>query len=145
MRPWEPELGPPVSFFPNTTMAWSCPYLAILTSAGTAYKEAKSNDAKAKILAATVKEIVAKAKEDSHALPDDLKNSACLCLFYTLNRQGPLPIENTDVDPQLQQATSLCQSHPTHGKFFQSPTATWRAQIPQDISSERRSRCAICR
>src|SRR5882672_9700495 len=29
------------------------------------------------------------------------KRSACLCLFYTLNRQGPLPIENTDVVPQL--------------------------------------------
>jgi len=61
-------------------MAWSRPYLAILTSAGTPYKEAKSNDAKAKILAATVKEIMAKAKEDSHALPDDLKK-VCMPVF----------------------------------------------------------------
>jgi len=60
-------------------------YLAILTSAGTPYKEAKGNDAKAKILAATVKEIMAKAKEDSHALQMISKRSACLCLFYTLN------------------------------------------------------------
>src|SRR5882672_6127103 len=126
-------------------MAWSPPYLAILTSAGTPYKEAKGNDAKAKILAATVKEIMAKAKEDSHALPDDLKKVCMPVFVFTLNQQGPLPIENTDVDPQLQQAASLCQSHPTHGKFFQSPTATWRAQIPQDILSERRSWCAICR
>jgi len=61
-------------------MAWSHPYLAILTSAGTPYKEAKSNDTKAKILAATVKEIMAKAKEDSHALPDDLKK-VCMPVF----------------------------------------------------------------
>jgi len=46
-------------FFPNTTMAWSHPYLAILTSAQTPYKEANGTDAKAKIIAATVKEIIA--------------------------------------------------------------------------------------
>ena len=92
MWPWEPELGPPVSFFPNTTMAWSCLYLAILTSAGKTYKEAKGNDTKAKILAATVKEIMAKAKEDSHALPDDLKK-VCMPVFVLhINQQGPLPI-----------------------------------------------------
>src|SRR5882672_208323 len=126
-------------------MAWSRPYLAILTSAGTHYKEAKGNDAQANILAANVKEIMERPRRIAMLSQMISKRSACLCLFYTLNRQGPLPIENTDVVPQLQQAASLCQSHPTHGKFFQSPTATWRAQIPQDISSERCSRCAICR
>jgi len=29
-----------------------------------------------------------------------------------------LPIENTDMVPQLQQVASLCQSHPTQSKFF---------------------------
>jgi len=77
-------LGPPVSFFPITTMAWSHPYLSLLTSAATIHKEAKSNDAKAKILAATISDIMAKAQENSRALPDNLKKvSACLCLFYT--------------------------------------------------------------
>ena len=46
-------------------MAWSHPYLAILTSAATPYKDAKGNDAKAEILAATVKDIMEKAREDS--------------------------------------------------------------------------------
>jgi len=44
-------------------MAWSHPYLTILTSAQTPYKEANGTDAKAKIIAATVKEIIAKAEE----------------------------------------------------------------------------------
>jgi len=53
----------------------------------------QSNDAKAKILAATVKEIVAKAKEDSHALPDDLKK-VCMPVFVLhIKPTGPLPIE----------------------------------------------------
>jgi len=43
-------------------MVWSHPYLAILTSAGIHYKEAKANDAKAKILAATVNKIMANAQ-----------------------------------------------------------------------------------
>jgi len=43
-------------------MAWSCLYLAILTSARTPYKEANGTDVKAKIIAAKVKEIIAKAK-----------------------------------------------------------------------------------
>ena len=82
-------LGPPISFFPTTTMAWSHPYQAILTSAATPYNEAKGNDAKAKILAATVRDIMAKAQEDSQALPDDLKRvSACLCLFTHLTDRG---------------------------------------------------------
>ena len=51
-------LGQPISFFHNTTIAWSCPYLAILTSAATPYKDAKSNDAKSEIVAATVKYIM---------------------------------------------------------------------------------------
>ena len=142
---WEPELGPPVSFLPNTTMAWSCPYLTILTSAGTPYKEAKSNDAKAKILAATVKEIVAKAKEDSHALPDDLKK-VCMPVFVLhIKPTGATANRKHWCGSTTPQVTSLGQSHPTHGKFFQSPTATWRAQIPWDILSERCSQCAICR
>ena len=59
---------------PHTTiMVWSRPYLAILASAGTQYKEAKAKDVKAKILAATVNKIMAKAQEDSHPLPDHLK------------------------------------------------------------------------
>jgi len=41
-------------------MVWSCSYLAIFNSAATPYKEAKGNDAKAKIHDATVKEIMAK-------------------------------------------------------------------------------------
>jgi len=49
-------------------MAWSHPYLSLLTSAVTIYKEAKSNDAKAKILAATISDIMAKAQEDSQGL-----------------------------------------------------------------------------
>ena len=58
-------LGPPISLCPITTMAWTHPYLAILTSATTPYKEAKGNDAKARILAATVRDIMAKAQEHS--------------------------------------------------------------------------------
>ena len=46
-------------------MAWSHPYLSHLTSATTLYKGAKGKDAKAKILAATVNEILAKADEDT--------------------------------------------------------------------------------
>jgi len=46
-------------------MAWSHPYLSLLTSAATLYKEAKSNQAKAKILAATISNIMAKAQEAS--------------------------------------------------------------------------------
>jgi len=68
-------------------MVWSRPYLAILTSAGTQYKEAKAKDVKAKILAATVNEIMAKAQEDSHPLPDDLKKVClhpCICLHIQL-------------------------------------------------------------
>jgi len=66
-------------------MAWSHPYLSLLTSAATLYKESKSNQAKAKILAATISDIKAKAQEASQALPDNLKKvSACLCLFYTI-------------------------------------------------------------
>jgi len=42
-------------------MAWSHPYLAILTSAQTPYKEANGTDTKTNIIVATVKEIVAKA------------------------------------------------------------------------------------
>src|SRR5882672_11443171 len=75
-------------------MAWSRPYLAILTSAASPYKEAKGNDSKAKILAATVNEIMEKAQEDSHALPDDLKK-VCLhaCLFPHSTDSGKMPIE----------------------------------------------------
>ena len=73
---------------PHTTiMVWSHPYLAILTSAGTHYKEAKANDVKAKILAATVNKIMVKAQEDSHPLPDDLKKVClhpCVCLHIQL-------------------------------------------------------------
>jgi len=68
-------------------MVWSHPYLAILTSAGTHYKEAKANDVKAKILAATVNKIMAKAQEDSHPLTDDLKKVClhpCICLHIQL-------------------------------------------------------------
>jgi len=82
MWPWECVLGPPISFFPNTIKAWSCPYLDILTSAWIPYKEANGTDAKAKVIAATVKEIIAKAEEAHQDLPDDLKMSKCLCLFY---------------------------------------------------------------
>src|SRR5882724_3856371 len=72
------------------------------------------------------------------------KRSVCIPVFvYTFNPQVQLPIENTDLVPQLKQVTSLCQSHPTHSKFFQSATATWMPQIPQDISSERCSSCTI--
>jgi len=100
--------GPPISFCPiHHGLVSSLPshsHLCWNTLQGS-----QKHDAKAKILAATVKESW-QGQEDSHALPDDLKKVACLCLFYTLNRQGPLPIENTDVDPQLQQAASLCQA-----------------------------------
>src|SRR5882672_1675028 len=128
-------------------MAWSHPYLSHLTSAATLYKGAKGKDAKANILAETVNKIMAKAPEDTRALPYDLKKvclNACVSLLHsqltvaTANR-------NTDLVPQLQQVASLCQSHPTNGNFFQRPTATWSQQVPQDISSERRSRCAIWR
>ena len=71
---------PTCYFCPITTMAWTCPYLAILTSAATPYREAKGNDAKAKILAATVRDIMAKAQEHCQALPDDLKK-VCLHAF----------------------------------------------------------------
>ena len=71
---WEPVLGPPVSFFPTTTMAWSHPYLALLTSAVTLYKEAKSTDAK--------------AQEANQALPDDLKKVCMPVFVYTFNWQG---------------------------------------------------------
>jgi len=67
-------------------MAWTRPYLAILTSAATPYKEAKGNDAKAKILAATVRDIMAKAQQDSQALPDDIKKvclHACVCFTHS--------------------------------------------------------------
>ena len=144
MWPWEPVFGPPISFFPITTMAWSHPYLSLLTSAVTLYKEAKSNQAKAKILAATISDIMAKAQEASQALPDNLKKvSACLCLFYTFTWQGQLPIENPEMVPQFQQVTSLRKHHPTQGHFFQRPPAMWCLQMPQNILSKRCSHCAI--
>src|SRR5882724_3089512 len=71
----------------TTIMVWSCPYPAILTSSGTHYKEAKANDVKANILAATVNKTMAKAQEDSYPLPDDLKNFClhpCVCLHIQL-------------------------------------------------------------
>jgi len=67
-------------------MAWSHPYLSHLTSAATLYKGAKGKDAKAKILAETVNEIMAKAQEDTQALPDDLKKvclHACVSLLHS--------------------------------------------------------------
>jgi len=97
---WEHVLGPPISFF-NTTMAWLHSYLAILTSAWTPYKEANGTDAKAKIIAATVKEIIAKAEEAHWDLPDDLKMvyMPVFVLQFNFNWNWYLPIENTDLVP----------------------------------------------
>jgi len=59
-------------------------YLSHLTSATTLYKGAKGKDAKAKILAETVNEIMAMAQEDTRALQMTQKGlSACLCFFIT--------------------------------------------------------------
>ena len=100
MWPWECVLGLPVSFF-NTTMAWSHPYLAILTSAQTPYKEANGIDAKAKIIAATVKEIIGKAEEAHRDLPDDLKKvyMPVFVLQFNFNWNRYMQIENTDLVP----------------------------------------------
>ena len=100
MWPWEHVLGPPISFF-NTTMAWSCPYLAILTSSQTPYKGANGTDAKANVIAATVKEIIAKAKEAHQDLPDDLKKvyMPVFVLQFNFNWNWYLPKENTDLVP----------------------------------------------
>ena len=99
MWPWDHVLGLPISFFPNTTMAWSHPYLAILTSAWTPYKEANGTDSKAKIIAATGKEIIAKAEEAHQDLPDDLKKvyMPVFVLQFNFNWNQYLPIENTDL------------------------------------------------
>ena len=126
---WEPVLGPPISFFPITTIAWSYPYLSLLTSAATIYKEAKNNDAKAKILAATISDIMEKAQEDSQALPDNLKKvSACLCLFYTFTWQGQLPIENPDMVPQFPQARGTVQLgwNPSLSKMRNDGPSFWK-------------------
>jgi len=80
-------LGPPISFSPLPTQHGWSPSLPIhLTSAATLYKGAKAKMPKANILAATVIEIMAKAQEDTRALPDDLKKvclHACV-LYYTV-------------------------------------------------------------
>jgi len=66
-------------------MAWTRPYLAILTSATTPYKEAKGNDAKAKILAATVRYIMAKRPRSISKLFQMFSKSLSACLVFCFN------------------------------------------------------------
>ena len=124
MLPWEPVLGPPMSLFLTFMMAWSCPYLTILTSATTPHKEAKGNDAKAK-LAETVNKIMEKAQEDSQPLPDHLKKvclHAYVCLHIQLtgcHKSNKFPHSFKAIKPMANysKGTQPCEHHKCHKRY----------------------------
>jgi len=90
-----------------------------LTSAGTPYRKPKANDAKAKILLQLWRKLWQSPRRISHAL-QMISKGLHACFVYTLNWQGATANRNTDMDPNYNKPP-FSSSHPTHGKFFQSP------------------------